>query len=306
MPRAIESMDLRGYDVIVSSSHAVAKGIIPRPTAVHICYCHTPMRYAWEMEEQYFDDFRVPPRFRPLFRRMLKRIPRWDLTTAKRVDRFIANSRTTQERIQRIYARESVVIPPPVHDRFFRTPIPYPLFPTPYFLSVGRLVPYKRIDLIIAAAGKAGFSLKIAGEGQDRRRLQAMAGPTVEFLGPVPDDALPALYAGATALLFPTLEDAGLTPMEAQACGTPVIAYGKGGVCETVEDGVTGMFFQEQALESLLPVLEQFRTVSWDRSVIHAHARRFSAEKFREKVRETVSQAYESFRVSSPHGRGGI
>lgn len=316
MPRAIEEIDLRGYDVILSSSHAVAKGCIPPPTAVHVCYCHTPMRYAWEMEEQYFDDFRVPKSARALLRRMLKHIRRWDLQTAKRVDRFIANSTTTQERIRRIYARESVVIPPPVHDRFFQQEIgtkpavrgPEALSSRPslgaegrpewearspksYFLSVSRLVPYKRVDLLIAAANAKGFPLCIAGEGGDRRRLERLAGPTVRFLGRVPDEDLPGLYRGASAFLFPAFEDAGLVPMEAQACGVPVIAYGRGGVRDTVKDGVTGIFFREQSLASLLDAIERWTAVSWNPQVIRAHARPCAAGRFRERVSEEVGRA---------------
>ncbi len=298
MPRAVEDINLRGLDVIVSSSHAVAKGCIPSPTTVHVCYCHTPMRYAWEMEEEYFDDFHIPKGLRPMLRCLLKNIRRWDLQTAKRVDHFIANSRTTQERIRRIYNRESVVIPPPVHDRFFEQnigPKSEVRSPKSYFLSVGRLVPYKRVDLLIAAANAKGLSLKIAGEGHDRRRLERLAGPTVSFLGHVPDDDLPVLYAGARALLFPALEDAGLAPMEAQACGVPVIAYGRGGVCDTVKEGTTGILFREQSLAFLLDAIEQFGTVSWDSQGIRAHARQFSAERFRERMSEEVERAIERF-----------
>lgn len=294
MPRAVEGIDLRGYGIILSSSHAVAKGCIPPPTAVHVCYCHTPMRYAWEMEEEYLNDFRVPNLLRPWVRQVLRRLRRWDLQTAKRVDHFIANSTTTQERIKRIYNRESVVIPPPIHDRFFEwdvCPSPEVLVPKSYFLSVGRLVPYKRIDLLIAAANARGWPLQVAGDGHDRRRLERLAGPTVRFLGHVPDDDLPPLYAGAYALLFPALEDAGLAPMEAQACGIPVIAYGKGGVCDTVEDGTTGILFREQSLSSLLDAIERLHQISWDHQRIRAHAWQFSAERFRERVSEEVGWA---------------
>jgi len=294
MPCAVEGIDLRGFDVILSSSHAVSKGCIAPPTAVHVCYCHTPMRYAWEMEEQYFDDFHIPKRLRAPLRRTLKHVRRWDLQTAKRVDHFIANSTTTQERIKRIYNRESVVIPPPVHASFFQTllqTVDCRLQTRPYFLSVSRLVPYKRVDLLIAAANAKGLPLHIAGEGQDRRRLERLAGPTVRFLGRVPDEDLPGLYAGASAFLFPAFEDAGLVPMEAQACGTPVIAYGKGGVCDTVKDGATGITFHEQSLSSLLEAIGRFSAVSWDHRRIRAHARQFSAERFREKISEEVVRA---------------
>ncbi|MBI4129191.1 glycosyltransferase [Candidatus Peregrinibacteria bacterium] len=316
MPRAMETIDLHGFDLVVSSSHAVAKGCIPPSTAVHVCYCHTPMRYAWEMEEEYLQDFHIPHFLRPFLQWQLRKLRRWDLTTKKRVDHFIANSRTTQERIKRIYNRDSVVIPPPVHDRFFAAPLPsrcqvsgvrcqvkhhrqeaetWKLKPGSYMLSVSRLVPYKRIDLLIAAANTARFPLVIVGDGQERSRLEHLAGPMVRFLGPLSDEELPALYTGATALLFPALEDAGLAPMEAQACGTPVIAYGRGGVCDTVVEGVTGLFFFEQSVPAILAAVEKFHARSWDPDRIRSHARRFSAERFREKISEEVERAIERF-----------
>ncbi|MDD5074804.1 MAG: glycosyltransferase, partial [Candidatus Peribacteraceae bacterium] len=234
MPRAVERMDLRGFDVIVSSSHAVAKGVIPPSTAVHICYCHTPMRYAWEMEDEYLRDFRVPKILRRTAKQFLKSIRRWDLTTSKRVDVFIANSSTTQERITRTYGRESTVIRPPVGDSFFSHPL-LSHEQKKYFLAIGRLVPYKRFDLLIETANRLALPLKIAGTGHDESRLRKLAGPTVEVLGYVPDDRLPSLYARAKAVLFPQVEDAGVVPLEAQACGTPVIALGIGGVRDTVQ-----------------------------------------------------------------------
>lgn len=322
MPRAMERFDLRDYDVILSSSHAVGKGIVPPSTAVHICYCHTPMRYAWEMEDQYLDDFRVPRRLRTMVRRELARIRRWDLTTADRVDRFIANSTTTQERIARIYGRESEVVHPPVDDRFFDVPLngkkvsSYELRvheshsqlatrnpqletrnPQPSFLAVGRLVPYKRFDLLIEVANALHLPLTIAGDGSDAERLKAMAGPTVTFLGYVPEDDLPSLYASAQAFLFPPLEDAGVVPLEAQACGTPVIALGQGGAVDTVRNGVTGLFFLTQTAEALIETIRSFRPETFDQEVIREHARRFSEERFRKRMSEIVQEEAEG------HGR---
>lgn len=290
MPRAIEDIDLRGYDVIFSSSHAVGKGIIPPSSSVHVCYCHTPMRYAWEMEDQYLDDFRVPKFLRRTIKKQLSILRRWDLSTAKRVDAFIANSTETAERIERIYGRTSVVIPPPVQDRFFDVPL-LPAEKRTQYLSVGRLVPYKRVDLIIASANVLKLPLTIAGSGQEEKRLRAMAGPTVNFLGRVSEDALPALYASAKAVLFPTHEDAGIVPLEAQACGTPVIAYGKGGVRDTVIDGKTGIFFGEQTSESLQEALQRFSKTQLDPETIREHAKQFSSEKFRGKITAVVHDA---------------
>ncbi len=289
MPRAIEAIDLSGYDLIVSSSHAIGKGIIPPSTAVHVCYCHTPMRYAWEMEREYLKDFRVPQYFWKKIRRILARLRRWDLATAKRVDAFIANSSETAKRIRDTYGRESTVVPPPILDAFFDAPLP--TSERKGFLSVGRLVPYKKLDLLISAANALGAPLTIAGTGQEEARLKAMAGPTVTFLGYVEEQDLPALYASAEAVLFAAHEDAGIVPLEAAAMGTPVIAYGKGGVRDTVVEGKTGMFFAEQKSEALVEAMKAFKGQQFDHVAIREHARQFSALEFRRKITQVVEDA---------------
>ncbi|MDO8649615.1 MAG: glycosyltransferase [Candidatus Peregrinibacteria bacterium] len=294
MPRAVEDIDLRGFDVILSSSHAVGKGIIPPANAVHVCYCHTPMRYAWEMEDPYLDDFRVPQFLRPLIRRQLKKLRRWDLSTAKRVDVFLSNSTETQERIMRTYARESTVIPPPVSDRFLAEAI-VPMEEREAYLAVGRLVPYKRFDLLIQLSNETHLPLTIIGTGQEEKRLREMAGPQVHFQGFVPDEALPKFYASAKALLFPQHEDAGIVPLEAQACGTPVIAYQRGGVRDTVKEGETGIFFAEQTVASLEEAIKRFDTLSFDPTAIREHAQTFSSASFRQRMQEEVERAYERF-----------
>jgi len=285
MPRAVERIDLRGYDLVISSSHAVGKGIIPANGARHVCYCHTPVRYAWEMEKEYLRDFRVPKILLRSVKRELTKLRRWDMTTAKRVDVFIANSRTTQERIRRIYDRDSVVIQPPVGSRFFSAAAPAS---RPYYLAIGRLVPYKRFDLLIETANRLRLPLRIAGDGHDRRRLRKLAGPTVELLGFVPDSDLPGLYAGARALLLPQFEDAGVVSLEAQASGTPVIAYGKGGALDTIKDGVTGVFFDEQAPDALEDALARFGRIAFDPARLRAHTEKFSSQRFREKMERIV------------------
>lgn len=299
MPQAMERVDLRHYDVVLSSSHAVGKGILPPSSAKHICYCHTPMRYAWEMEDEYLDDFRVPKMFRKKLKAQLSRMRQWDLSTAKRVDRFIANSPETKGRIERIYGREAEVVYPPVEDRFFLGTENGPACrqgreqgtesEKEYFLAVGRLVPYKRFDLLIEAANTLKIPLKIAGKGDDFARLQKMAGPNVELLGFVPDEDMPGLYAHATALLFPQHEDAGVVPLEAQASGTPVIALAKGGALYTVDDGKTGLFFREQTVESLAEALKEFDQSEYDQSVISEHARQFSETRFRKRIEELLA-----------------
>ncbi|HVW66435.1 MAG TPA: glycosyltransferase [Candidatus Peribacteraceae bacterium] len=296
MPAAMESLDVRGFDVVLSSSHAVAKGIIVEPSTLHICYCHTPVRYAWEMEEEYLKDFNVPGFLRKPIKRQLSKLRRWDLTSAKRVDVYIANSTTTQERIQRIYNRESIVISPPVDDRFFETEIRGQRSEGSYFLAVGRLVPYKRFDLLIQVANELKLPLKIAGRGQDEERLKKLAGPTVEFLGFVPEADLPGLYADAKALLFPQYEDAGIVLLEAQATGTPAIAYNAGGARDAVIDGKTGLFFDAQTVESVRDALQRFETMQIDRDAIRAHAKQFTREKFRMKLKKVIDESFGAFR----------
>lgn len=289
MPRAMERIDLTGFDVILSSSHAVGKGIVPPSNAKHICYCHTPMRYAWEMENQYLSDFRIPKALLGAAKRLLSRMRRWDMTTAKRVDQFIANSSTTQERIKRIYGRDSVVVPPPVDERFFARPLAEKPKDRPRsFLAIGRLVPYKRFDLLITVANALNLPLTIVGSGSDLPRLRALAGPTVTFLGHQPDHELPRLYSEASAVLFPQVEDAGVVPLESQASGTPVIALGQGGILDTVKDGVTGILFTEQTETSLKEALKRFDLANFDSAVIREHAKQFSAERFRSQILTTV------------------
>ena len=295
MPKAIESLDVRGWDVLLSSSHAVGKGIIVEPSTLHVCYCHTPVRYAWEMEEDYLRDFRVPSFLRAAIHKRLRDLRRWDLTSAKRVDRYIANSTTTQERIKRIYNRESIVIPPPVDDRFFEAKSGQ-LSTDSYFLAVGRFVPYKRFDLLIELANELKLPLKIAGKGQDEARLKKLAGPTVEFLGFVPDGDLPALYARAEAFFFPQYEDAGIVLLEAQATGTPVIAYNAGGAQDMVIDRQTGVFFNEQTIDSLRDALARFQTHTWNMDTIRSHARQFSQAIFRERIIHEVQTSYDAFK----------
>lgn len=291
MPRALEDIDFTGTDVIISSSHAVGKGIVPPSTAVHICYCHTPMRYAWEMEEAYLNDFRLKGWLRSRVKRELKRLRRWDLSTAKRVDWFIANSHETAGRIKRIYGRDSIVIPPPVDDLFFSLPVSSATDRTS-FIAVGRLVPYKRFDLLIELANKLNLDLLIVGTGQEESRLKAMAGPSITFAGYVPDPELPALYSKAKALLFPQYEDAGIVPLEAQACGTPVIAYGRGGVLDSVKDGISGIFVKDQSVEDFTQAIRIFGKKKWDHEAIRKHAERFSEKKFGERMREEIERVY--------------
>lgn len=297
MPRAIEGIDLGKFDVVVSSSHAIAKGVIPPSHALHLCYCHTPMRYAWEMEEEYLRDFRVPRLLRPIVKRELMRLRRWDLTTAKRVDVFLANSTATSDRIRNTYGRNSIIIPPPVSPAFFDTPLTAAT--STYFLAIGRMVPYKRFDLLIEVANALRLPLKIAGTGQDAARLRRLAGPTVEFLGFVPEADLPALYSGAKALLFPQEEDAGIVPLEAEASGTPVIAYRAGGAIDSVREGETGIFFNSQSAESVIDALRRFETHTWNPEAIRRFALSFRTDHFQSRIREEIVRAYQAKRAGT-------
>ncbi len=306
MPKYFESIDLTSYDVVLTSSHAISKGVIPHSRSVHICYCHTPMRYAWEMEDEYLSDFRIRGPLKWFVRRELKRLRRYDLSTAKRVDLFIANSTETQERIKRIYGRESVVVHPPVGSRFFDFPLTSTFAkatadrPAPYFLALGRLVPYKRFDLLIDLANRLKLPLKIAGTGSDLPRLKRMAGPTIEFLGHVSDEALPSLYAHAECLLFPQIEDAGIVPLEAQACGIPVIAFGKGGVRDVVVDGETGLLVTEQTVDAFCDGIAIFKNRQWDRQKIREHAKKFHVDVFQDRMKREVEGAICKYRAGVP------
>ncbi len=295
MPRAMESFDLRAYDVILSSSHAVGKGIVPPAGALHVCYCHTPMRYAWFMEDDYLRDFRVPRILWPFIKHMLKTLRTWDATTAKRVDLFLANSNTTAKRIRDVYGRTSTVVHPPVSDRFFDVPLRTGTNAT-YYLAIGRLVPYKRFDLLIEAANTANILLKIAGSGQDEGHLKRLAGPTVEFLGHVPDADLPTLYANAEAVLFPQEEDAGIVLLEAQACGTPVIAFAAGGAIDLTRPDVSSALFPEQSVPSLLAAITHAQAKTWDRQAIRECVHDCRASAFRDRIKSIVRDAYEQLK----------
>lgn len=279
MPSAVRSYDLGGFDVIISSSHACAKGIRRPPRAMHICYCHTPMRYAWDMRETYLAS--LPPFARGAAAAALSSLRRWDASTASSVDHFIANSAFVAGRIKRYYGRDATVIHPPVDTAFF----------TPgeggggeFFLWAGRLVPYKRADLAIEAFTALGLPLVVAGDGPERDRLQAMAGPTVRLVGEVSDEVLRDYYRRSRALVFPGVEDFGLVPVEAQACGRPVIAYGAGGALESVHDGVTGVLFREQTVDALIAAVRALEARAFDSRLVRAHAQQFSRQVFMERM----------------------
>lgn len=276
-PKAVESFDLSGYDLVISTSHCVAKGARPPDGAMHVCYCFSPMRYVWVFQEEYFGRNAVK---KAVLRPVLGWLRRWDKRTSPRVHHFVAISRTVAERIAQFYGRTSTVIHPPVDTRFF---VPDGR-QQDFFLIVSALVPYKRVDLAIRAFNELHLPLVVIGEGPEYRRLKAMAGKTVLFQGWVSDEEVREAYQGCRALIFPGVEDFGLTPVEAQACGKPVIAFGVGGVTESVQEGVTGLLFVEQTVEALVAAVRAFRTMRFDPALARQNSLLFSRDVFKDRL----------------------
>jgi glycosyltransferase involved in cell wall biosynthesis len=276
-PLAIERLRLDGYDLVISSSHCAAKAVRPPRGAVHICYCHSPMRYAWDQFDAYFGAERVGAlASRWFYRPMLDRLARWDAATAPRVGRFVANSRHVAGRIRRYYNRAAAIVHPPVDTVFFhpgRSPREQ------HFLIVSALVPYKRIDLAIDACARAGVPLRIVGDGPERAALERRAGRHVTFLGARSGDVLRDEYRRARAVLLPGEEDFGIVPVEAQACGTPVVAFARGGALETVRPEVTGVLFDTASAASLAEALARVSGLAFDPARLQEHAQQFSRER---------------------------
>jgi glycosyltransferase involved in cell wall biosynthesis len=282
-PGAFEHFDLSGYDLIISSSSAYAKGIIPPPGALHLCYCHTPMRFAWRTHD-YLRREGVGGVQAAMLPFMLTYVRLWDVVTAARVDAFIANSQETAGRIARYYQRAATIIPPPVVlPPFQAQPV------EDFYLAGGRLIPYKRLALAVEAFSTLGLPLKIFGDGRDRPVLEAMAASNVEFLGWVDEQQRRDLFARCRAFLFPGVEDFGITPLEAMAAGRPVIAYAAGGALETVRDGITGRFFRQQSAAALAVAVALSRCDSYDAQTIRQHAEGFSQAVFLERMRAFIA-----------------
>ncbi|MDQ2975531.1 MAG: glycosyltransferase [Acidobacteriota bacterium] len=284
-PLAVETVDMSGYDLIVSSCFGYAKGLRKRRDAIHVCYCHTPMRWVWR-----YDDYSERAGFGRLTRKLLPillaGLKRWDLRASRRPDYFIANSHIVAARIKKLYGRDSVVIPPPIDVSRFQPEAA----PEDYYLVLSRLVPYKRIDLAIEACTRLNRRLLIVGDGPDRARLEKLAGPSISFLGRQPDEAVARYAARCRALLFPGEEDFGMTPLEVNAAGRPVIAFRAGGALETVVEGVTGLFFNHPTTASLAQAIEDFELGSWDSGVLRAHACKFDRAIFRNRLLEFLHE----------------
>ncbi len=290
-PLAWRGVDLAGYDVVLSNKSGFCHGVHTGPDTLHICYCLAPTRYIWSLES-YLDRERLGTSVRVAAQIVARLFRQWDYAAAQRVDQFIAISAEIQQRIRQYYHRESTIIYPPaeVAERFAPSPVT-----GDYFLIVSRLIPYKRIDLAVQACTQLGLPLLVGGTGRDRERLETLAGPTVQFLGYVPDADLPDVMARCRAFIFPGLEDFGITPVQAQAAGRPVIAYKGGGALDTVIPGKTGQFFEELTVESLVSTLQAFDASAYDPAVICTHAMQFDVSVFRQAIMEYVERAWESF-----------
>jgi glycosyltransferase involved in cell wall biosynthesis len=280
----VERLPVSDFDVIVSSSSAFAHGVRPRPDAVHVCYCHSPFRYVWFERERALSECPTP--LRPVLRRVLDRTAAWDLAASERVTHYIANSKITQERIARIYGRESQILNPPVSIERFSI-----REPEDFLLFVGQIVRHKRVAVAIEAALLAGLPIRVVGDGPDREALEdRFARRPVRFLGAVDDVELASLYGRCLALVLPNVEEFGIAAVEAQAAGRPVVAVARGGATETVVSGKTGVLVEGEDAGALAEALDGDDLLRFDPAVIVANAERFSARSFRRKLTETVTE----------------
>lgn len=290
-PTAVELFDLQEYDMIISSSHCVAKGVIPSPQALHISYIHSPMRYAWNHYFSYFSSEKLGFFSRMIIPPIVHRLRIWDAVSSVRVDHFVSNSAAVAARIRRYYGRSSQIIYPPVDTDFFQPGEK----DEDYYLVVSALVPYKKIELAIEACNHSGDILKIVGSGPEFKALKRRAKDNIQFLGTISDLELLRTYQAAHALIMPGEEDFGINSLEAQACGTPVIAYNRGGALETVIPEVSGLFFSELKAASLLRALDKSKSLAFNKQLIRANAMKFSRNIFKEKVAAFFQLQWENF-----------
>ena len=293
MPLAVEQLDVSAYDIVISNSHAVTKGVITRSDQLHLCYCHSPVRYAWDLYHQYLGEAGLRRGLRGgIAKLMLHYLRLWDLGTVNRIDHFMANSHYIARRIHKVYRRSATVVHPPVDTEGFTLQTNKEDF----YLTASRMVPYKRIDLIVRAfARMPDKQLIVIGDGTEMKKVRAVAGPNVTLLGFQPFTVLKDHLQRARAFVFAAEEDFGIIPVEAQACGTPVIAYGRGGSRETIINEKTGVFFNEQTEDSIVGAVRRFEQIERGLSPqgIRQQAEKFSAEAFRTAFRQVVEDAYE-------------
>ena len=294
-PYAIEQFDVTKYDLVISSSHAVAKGIITSPGQLHICYCHTPIRYAWDLTFQYLRESGLNKGLMgTLTKSILHYIRSWDVSSANRVDYFIANSNYISKRIRKIYRRDSVVIYPPVDTSRFTCSEKK----EDYYLTASRFVPYKKIDLIVETFSQMpDKKLIVIGSGPDEKKIRSFAGPNIEFAGYKKPDEMKIIMQKAKAFVFAAEEDFGIVPIEALSCGTPVIALNKGGTAETITDSVTGIHFNEQTVESLMQAVKRFESIqnSFDPKALSGYAKQFDRSVFEDKIKSFIREKSDLF-----------
>jgi len=293
MPIAIEQFNLSDYDVVLSDSASFAKGVITGPETLHICYCHTPPRYAWDDSHKYIEEYGFPRIIKRLIPLFMNYIRIWDREAALRADELICNSKFVAKRIKKYYNRKASVIYPPVDTKNF---CPSMGLADDYFVMVGRLLSYKRFDIAIKAFNKLKKPLKIIGDGPEMKKLKKLAKKNIEFLGELSGEKLREYYQNCKALIFPQEEDFGIVALEVMACGRPVIAYRGGGALESIKEGETGIFFNEQTPESLIKVIKSFRADNFDSQKIRKRALKFSKEKFKKKIKEFVERSYYDYR----------
>jgi glycosyltransferase involved in cell wall biosynthesis len=281
-PWAIGSLDFKEFDLLISSSHCVAKGAVPSPGALHICYCHTPMRYIWDRFTDYFGSGLAA---RVVYGPIARLLRRWDVSSAKRVHHFVANSRHVSDRILKFYGRESDVVFPPVDTDFFT---PGDEEPGDYCLVISALVPYKRVDLAIDCFNRRKEPLTIVGTGPEEDRLRARAGSSIRFLGAVDNEELRRLYRGSRATLLPGVEDFGIVPLESQSCGRPVVAQARGGAIETVRKDETGVLFEDPTVESLSHAVDKVSSLRFNKLDLRSWALGFSRESFKSRIKDYI------------------
>ena len=298
-PHAVESFDLRGYDTVISSSSAWAHGVLVDPGAVHVCYCHNPFRYAWTEREATLQA--RGPFVRPVLRALLSQWRQWDWIAAQRVDRYVANSRTTADRVRRYLGRESTVLHPPVEVERFT-----PTTPGEHYVVLAELMAHKRIDIAVRAFSRLGLPLVVIGDGPEGRRLRRIAGPTVSFTGRVSDTRVAELLARARALVVTACEEFGIAAVEALAAGRPVIALAEGGVRESVAEGMTGAFYRHNDPEALAEAVLRFDALAVDPAACRAAAERFSTQRFQRRLVSIVDEATSGERPPRPEERSKL
>ncbi|MDP1620119.1 MAG: glycosyltransferase [Candidatus Moranbacteria bacterium] len=295
MPMAIEQFDFSGYDVVLSDSSSFAKGIITGPETLHICYIHTPMRFAWDDCQKYTEDFYFPSiikRFIPL---VMNYVRIWDRVSADRPDKIIANSKFIARRIKKYYKRDSIVLNPPIDIARFYASENH----GDYFLLVGRFMAYKKLDLVVQAFNRTGLQLKIIGRGPEYQKLKEMAKGNIEFLGRVSDEELPGYYARCRAFIFPQEEDFGIVAIEAMASGRPIIAFRGGDIPEHIEEGKTGLFFEEQTAQAIIEAVGKFNDADYDPAYIRGQAEKFDKSLFKARIKEYIDGEYKKFKESN-------